>query len=175
MYAIISDGGRQFKVTEGQILDIDYREALAAGEKLKFERVLAVNDGQTTKFGAPLVDGASVMAIDFEVIHFGDPSFDSAFLLNHLVLKSFHRPQWAELYEQAAAGFWGKFVAAVPREAWIEPATLQHLGWLMLARVDGKSPAEYLRDAAIQDRVRRFARDLIISPPDSVAEAFGRI
>jgi len=122
-----------------------------------------------------LVDGTRVMAIDFEVIHFGDPSFDSAFLLNHLVLKSFHRPQWAELYEQAAAGFWGKFVAGVPREAWIEPATLQHLGWLMLARVDGKSPAEYLRDAAIQDRVRRFARDLIISPPDSVAEAFGRI
>jgi 5-methylthioribose kinase len=122
-----------------------------------------------------LVDGTKVMAIDFEVIHFGDPSFDSAFLLNHLVLKSFHRPQWADLYAQAAAGFWGKFVAGVPREAWIEPATLQHLGWLMLARVDGKSPAEYLRDAAIQDRVRRFARDLITSPPDSVAEVFGKI
>jgi len=122
-----------------------------------------------------LVDGTQVMAIDFEVIHFGDPSFDSAFLLNHLVLKSFHRPQWVDLYAQAAAGFWGKFVAGVPREAWIEPATLQHLGWLMLARVDGKSPAEYLRDAAIQDRVRRFARDLITSPPDSVAEVFGRI
>jgi 5-methylthioribose kinase len=122
-----------------------------------------------------LVDGTQVMAIDFEVIHFGDPSFDSAFLVNHLVLKSFHRPQWADLYAQAAAGFWRKFVAGVPRETWIERATLQHLGWLMLARVDGKSPAEYLRDAAIQDRVRRFARDLIISPPDSVAEVFGKI
>jgi 5-methylthioribose kinase len=122
-----------------------------------------------------LVEGGRVMAIDFEVIHFGDPSFDSAFLLNHLVLKSFRRPQWVDLYAQAAAGFWGKFVAGVPREAWIEPATLQHLGWLMLARVDGKSPAEYLPDPAIQDRVRRFARDLIISPPDSVAKLFGKI
>jgi 5-methylthioribose kinase len=121
-----------------------------------------------------LVDGSRVMAIDFEVIHFGDPSFDSAFLLNHLVLKSFYRPEWADLYAQAAAGFWGKFIAGVPREGWIEPATLQHLGWLMLARVDGKSPAEYLRDAEIRDRVRRFARELIVAPPDSVAEVFER-
>ncbi len=61
MYAIISDGGRQFKVTEGQFLDIDYR-VLGAGETLKFDRVLAINDGQTTKFGAPLVSGVSVAA-----------------------------------------------------------------------------------------------------------------
>jgi Ser/Thr protein kinase RdoA (MazF antagonist) len=122
-----------------------------------------------------LVDGNQVMAIDFEVIHFGDPAFDSAFLLNHLVLKSFHRPQWAGLYAQAAEGFWRKYLSGVPAEAWIEPATLQHLGWLMLARVDGKSPAEYLRDPVIQERVRRFARDLIVSPPGSVAEVFGRM
>jgi 5-methylthioribose kinase len=122
-----------------------------------------------------LVDGTNVMAIDFEVIHFGDPAFDSAFLLNHLVLKSFHRPQWAGLYAQAADGFWRKYLAGVPAEDWIEAATLQHLGWLMLARVDGKSPAEYLRDTSVQDRVRRFARDLIVSPPGSVAEVFGRM
>ena len=122
-----------------------------------------------------LVDGASVMAIDFEVIHFGDPSFDSAFLLNHLALKSFYRPQWADLYAQAAAGFWASYLAGVPGEGWIEPATLQHLGWLMLARVDGKSPAEYLREPALQDRVRRFARELILSPPKSVEEVFSKI
>ena len=122
-----------------------------------------------------LVHRTQVMAIDFEVIHFGDPSFDSAFLLNHLALKSFHRPQWADLYGQAAARFWDKFVAGVPREPWIEAATVQHLGWLMLARVDGKSPAEYLREPAVQDRVRRFARDLITSPPASVGEVFANI
>jgi ribosomal protein L21 len=48
MYAIIDDGGRQFKVEEGQELDIDYRD-LPGGEELKFERVLAYSDddGQT--------------------------------------------------------------------------------------------------------------------------------
>jgi 5-methylthioribose kinase len=119
-----------------------------------------------------LVDGAQVMAIDFEVIHFGDPSFDSAFLLNHLLLKSFYRPQWREFYAKAAAGFWQEFVSGVPREPWIEPATLDHLGWLLLARIDGKSPAEYIREPELRDRVRRYARGLILSPPQSVAEVF---
>jgi 5-methylthioribose kinase len=119
-----------------------------------------------------LVDGDRVMAIDFEVIHFGDPSFDSAFMLNHLLLKSFYRPQWADTYAAAAARFWSAFRAGVPPEDWIEPATIEHLGWLMLARVDGKSPAEYLRDPALADRVRRFARQVILSPPASVADVF---
>jgi len=121
-----------------------------------------------------LVDGDHVMAIDFEAIHFGDPAFDTAFLLNHLALKSFHRPQWAPLYAEAADAFWRGYLAGVPREPWIEQATIEHLGWLMLARVDGKSPAEYLQGTA-PDRVRRFARDLIVSPPNSVLEVFGRL
>ena len=61
MYAIISDGSRQYKVEEGQELVIDYRE-VPAGEKIKFENVLAVGGGDDTKLGSPLVDGASVAA-----------------------------------------------------------------------------------------------------------------
>ncbi|MEO7143297.1 MAG: aminoglycoside phosphotransferase family protein, partial [Bryobacteraceae bacterium] len=53
-----------------------------------------------------LVHGDYVMAIDFEVIHFGDPSFDAAFLLNHLLLKSFHRPEWTARYLAAARRYW---------------------------------------------------------------------
>jgi aminoglycoside phosphotransferase (APT) family kinase protein len=119
-----------------------------------------------------LVHGDDVMAIDFEVIHFGDPAFDTAFLLNHLLLKSFHRPQWASSYAEAAAAFWRAYLAGVPPEPWIAPATIEHLGWLLLARVDGKSPAEYLRDPATHDRVRQFARELIVSPPNSPLEVF---
>jgi 5-methylthioribose kinase len=122
-----------------------------------------------------LVDGTRVIAIDFEVVHFGDPSFDSAFLLNHFLLKSFYRPQWAALYSAAAGAFWKTFVEGIPPEAWIEAATVKHLGWLLLARVDGKSPAEYLRGVDLQDRVRRFARELIVSPPESVAAIFEKL
>jgi 5-methylthioribose kinase len=122
-----------------------------------------------------LVGRGRVMAIDFEVVHFGDPSFDSAFMLNHLLLKSFARPQWRTTYADAALGFWLAYQSAIPEAFWIEPATLQHLGWLLLARIDGKSPVEYLREPLLQDQVRQFARNLILTPPQSVAGLFGEL
>jgi len=62
MYAIISDSGRQLKVEQGQELLVDYRD-VPAGEKITFDRVMAVSDGAgDLKLGAPLVSGASVVA-----------------------------------------------------------------------------------------------------------------
>jgi large subunit ribosomal protein L21 len=61
MYAIITDGKRQYKVEEGQELLINYRN-VPAGEKLKFESVLAVGGDGDAKLGSPLVKGASVAA-----------------------------------------------------------------------------------------------------------------
>jgi large subunit ribosomal protein L21 len=62
MYAIISDGGRQLKVTEDEEIVVDYRD-VPAGEKVTFDRVLAVSDGAgDLKLGSPLVSGASVVA-----------------------------------------------------------------------------------------------------------------
>ena len=61
MYAIISDGSRQYKVEEGQELLVDYRDT-PAGEKVTFDRVLAVGGDGDVKLGAPLVAGASVVA-----------------------------------------------------------------------------------------------------------------
>ncbi len=62
MYAIISDGGRQYKVEEGQTLEIDLREMADDQTELVFDRVLAIGDGEAAKIGAPVVDGASVTA-----------------------------------------------------------------------------------------------------------------
>ena len=62
MYAIIADSGRQYKVEEGQELTVDFREG-SAGDKLTFEKVLAVSDGEgKVQLGAPTLDGASVEA-----------------------------------------------------------------------------------------------------------------
>ena len=62
MYAIIADGGRQYKVEEGQELAIDFRD-ISAGDKLIFDRVLALSDGQgDLKIGAPTLAGAKVEA-----------------------------------------------------------------------------------------------------------------
>ncbi len=61
MYAIIADGGRQYKVEEGQELVVDYREA-AKGEELTFDNVLAVSSDEGLKLGKPKVEGAKVTA-----------------------------------------------------------------------------------------------------------------
>ena len=61
MYAIIVDGTRQLKVTEGQELRIDLRDA-KPGETITFDRVLAVSDGTNLKLGRPQLAGATVTA-----------------------------------------------------------------------------------------------------------------
>lgn len=62
MYAIISDGGRQYRVEEGQILDIDYRQQVSTGDQIQFDRVLAVSDDDQVKIGSPGLDGVAVSA-----------------------------------------------------------------------------------------------------------------
>jgi large subunit ribosomal protein L21 len=62
MYAIITDGGRQYKVTEGLLLDIDYREAAETGDAIEFDRVLAIGGDAGLKLGQPTVSGAKVQA-----------------------------------------------------------------------------------------------------------------
>jgi len=114
-----------------------------------------------------LVYADRVMAIDWEVIHYGDPAFDAAFLVNHLALKSVLRPDNRAAYREAAIAF----LRAV---AELESSTMEHLGPLMLARVDGKSPVEYLSTAA-REHVRAAARGMILDPPATVAEVFDRL
>jgi len=121
-----------------------------------------------------LVSDQGLMAIDFEVAHFGDPSFDAAFMLNHLLLKSFFRPEFGNQYAAAARCFWNTLDTYTRPVAgdWFESGTLQHLGGLLLARIDGKSPAEYITDVDLKQRIRAYARALITNPPATVAEVF---
>ena len=61
MYAIIEDGGRQFKVHEGQEINVDYR-GLSRGETLRFDTVLAYRDQDGLKIGRPALESANVTA-----------------------------------------------------------------------------------------------------------------
>lgn len=79
MYAIIEDRGRQYKVIEGQVLDIDRQDIGEDGQTVEFDRVLLVGEGSSAKIGTPLVEGAKVIAKvetaeikgpKIEVIHF---------------------------------------------------------------------------------------------------------
>ena len=61
MKAIIVTGGKQYTVAEGDILFVE-KLGVEAEETVKFEQVLAVLDGENTKFGTPVVEGAAVEA-----------------------------------------------------------------------------------------------------------------
>ena len=60
MYAIIATGGKQYKVSEGDIIKVE-KLGVAAGETVTFDQVLAVNNGELA-VGCPTVDGATVTA-----------------------------------------------------------------------------------------------------------------
>ena len=110
--------------------------------------------------------------IDFEVAHAGDPAFDLGFMLNHLMLKAIHRPAAFERYEHAAASFWESYRARVSGRLAPDPVYVAlHTGCLMLSRVDGKSPAEYLTEGG-RLLARSLATRILLEPPGTVEEAW---
>lgn len=105
-----------------------------------------------------LVSSDRFIILDCEVAWFGDPAFDLAFLLNHLLLKSlFHAPT-----EVGAAELVETFCEAYGLSGPLMERALRLVLLLMLARVDGKSPVEYLRSEK-QERVRAFCRPRILN------------
>jgi 5-methylthioribose kinase len=152
---------------------------LRALVKAVCERMLATRGALVHGDFSPknILVGDGSWLIDFEVAHVGDPAFDLAFLLNHLALKSIHMPRMAQGFRLAADAFLMAY-ASTAEEALAEVATSQHLfqqlGCLMLARVDGKSPVEYL-DRQARERVRAVAKSLLLDPVEDVSSAWRRL
>jgi aminoglycoside phosphotransferase (APT) family kinase protein len=111
-----------------------------------------------------LVGEDGLWVIDWEIVHRGDPAFDLAFLLNHLELKTIHRPQAAPAYEGCAQSFLDAY-GEVPDPSFV----FGLVGCLMLARVDGKSPAEYLTDRE-REQARSHGIALLSDPPRALRD-----
>jgi hypothetical protein len=114
-------------------------------------------------------DGHPVL-LDAECAWFGDPAFDAAFCLNHLLLKAVHLPQIRPELLGAAEVFYNTWIDGLPADAQSAVTTrlAALLPCLMLARIDGKSPVEYLSEAN-RGLVRTIARPLIKDVPASVS------
>ncbi len=121
--------------------------------------------------------GASLTLVDFETAHAGDPAYDLGFVLSHLLLKGVHAARrfaadgknqgtpdaalslattFLDTYRQAASSFPIRLDALDRRAA-------AHAAANALARIDGKSPVDYL-DPPAQEAVRRFARKVLLTP-----------
>ena len=118
-----------------------------------------------------LIGPAGPVIVDAECARFGEPAFDLAFVLNHLLLKASWRPAFAPRYAAAFAALRERYLAHVAWEpaAGLDARAAALLPGLMLARVDGKSPVEYLTGEAERDRVRQFARAHLAAPMATTA------
>lgn len=58
-YAIVEDGGKQYKAIVGESIDVD-RYPLEVGEEIDMDRVLLISDGENTKVGTPFIEGAKI-------------------------------------------------------------------------------------------------------------------
>lgn len=113
-----------------------------------------------------------VWVLDWEVAHIGDPAFDLAFMLTHLVLKAVHRSTHAGKYRDTAEAFLDGYGAAAGAEGLRGSHRLAaQVGCLLLARVDGKSPAGYLTPGE-RDRVRVLGRALLRAPSGDILDAW---
>jgi 5-methylthioribose kinase len=127
-----------------------------------------------------LISPGQIWLIDFEVGHFGDPAFDLGFFLTHLALKAIHAGERRNEYLNLIDIFWSSYQVALlavvaPYELTdLSRRSAVHWAACMLARVDGKSPVDYLSPVA-QELIRQFARSLLVRRPPSIEEVRGKI
>jgi aminoglycoside phosphotransferase (APT) family kinase protein len=118
-----------------------------------------------------LVGPRGPVFVDAECAWYGDPAFDLAFCLNHLLLKCVWRPRWWAVYLQSFTTLFQTYLAGVQWEPanGLEARVAHLLPGLLLARIDGKSPLEYITDDRDREKVRRVARPLLLQPVDRLA------
>lgn len=116
-----------------------------------------------------LVDGDEVVMLDCEVAHWGDPRFDLAFGLSHLWLKSCRQGCQVSALHKLGLAFIDGYRSAGP--AIFDVPLTQIFGCLVLARLDGDSPVDYL-DQLDQEAIRAAAIDIISNPLSSIETYF---
>lgn len=117
-----------------------------------------------------LVHEGRLILLDHEVIHFGDPTFDLGFSLTHFLSKAHHLPERRAAFAEAARTYWHHYRNIVMNEPWgadLEGRAVRQTLGVMLARVRGRSPLEYL-DPIERDRQTAVIVALMADPPATV-------
>jgi 5-methylthioribose kinase len=112
------------------------------------------------------------LLLDAECATWSDPAFDLAFCLNHLLLKCLWTPSSSSDFLHCFEALRNSYLPSVDWElpTDLEARAARLLPGLLLARVDGKSPVEYLTEEHQRDRIRRVASALLIKPARHLQE-----
>ena len=118
-----------------------------------------------------LVGPGGPVFLDAECAWYGDPAFDIAFCLNHLLLKCLWTPAATSGFLLCFDGLADAYLRGVDweRREHLEARAAALLPGLLLARVDGKSPVEYVTTERDRNRVRGVARRLLAAPVATLA------
>ena len=170
---------RQLRVDPYLVAAAD-RHPLLAGTLLRLAKnllsgkVSILIHGDASPKNILLRDGGPIL-LDAECATVGDPAFDVAFLLNHLTLKAIHLPQLKSELIESSTMVWRVYRGFVDWEDSrdLERRISELLPALMLARVHGKSPVEYLAERDIR-KVLLAAETLLVDPPQCVSEFLER-
>jgi aminoglycoside phosphotransferase (APT) family kinase protein len=126
-----------------------------------------------------LVFEGGLMMVDFETGHYGDPAFDLGFFLSHLVLKACHMfPRHGEYLALSETFRTGYDEIVRHRIGDVEHGALwsrgiRHFAACAWARLDGKSPVDYLNDPARRDVVRKLCRQVFEARPRGWSDVVG--
>jgi aminoglycoside phosphotransferase (APT) family kinase protein len=119
-----------------------------------------------------LVHADRLVLLDHEVIHWGDPAFDLGFSFTHLLSKAHHVVAHRQAFIAAARRYWQIYVACagdLAAQDGYESRCVRHTLACLLARVDGRSPLEYLR-ADERSRQRALVLSLMAQPPATLPQ-----
>lgn len=130
-----------------------------------------------------LLAGDRLALVDFETGHYGDPAFDLGFYLSHLLLKGVRDRSQFEAFAELTRHFWVQYRAGIAgvehhlefSEDELFRRTQGHLAGCMWARVDGKSPVDYLTNETTRQHVREFSREVFERPALSWEETLTRV
>ena len=131
---------------------------LAAADGMRSRRDALVHGDYSPK--NLLTDGEHLVILDWEVAHWGDPRFDIAFCISHLILKAFRSgadrsallhaaSEFGAAYRDGAPGYWDQALASL-------------VGALLVARIIGSSPVDYLGSVDVESVMQR-ARHMLLS------------
>ena len=117
----------------------------------------------------------SLTLVDYEIVHYGEPAYDVATLINHLLLKAHAASEHALTLGEAVKAFLQAYEGEAGTVAPPDGDVLLQLGCLMLARVDGKSPVEYLSREETKQQVRATARGILDGHHATVSELIDQL
>ena len=124
-----------------------------------------------------LIYKKNIKYIDAETCNFGDPVFDVVFFSNHLLIKSIHIPNKKKQFIEAYKIFFQTYIKSIKlyhRENFMN-RSIEMIPIMLLARIDGKSPVEYITKKNIKNKIRSLSFKLLSNPPTSLKNLLKKI